>query len=304
MADDTGLIYRWSGSVYINISASPGSTDAVPEGATNLYFTQARVLATLLTGFSTAVATAVVATDTIIAAFGKVQGQINTIFSRTINGKALSAGNVTLTTTDINEGTNLYFTAARVLGQVLTGIVFTTNAAIVATDTILVAMGKLQAQLTAHGLLLPTSGQKDALVGNNGTPSSTNPYVTLTGLAAALSQSGTAVTRALNTAFKPSATKYVNCRYTLTATMVISVSGNVTSQCFLETSPDVAGAPSGTWTEVDRDGGSFTTTLVIGFAQTIVLTCHIAQLVAPNVWIRIRTSGTIAYISGQESTIG
>lgn len=42
MADNTGKIYRWSGSTYIEISPSPGSTDAVPEGSTNLYFTTAR----------------------------------------------------------------------------------------------------------------------------------------------------------------------------------------------------------------------------------------------------------------------
>lgn len=35
-------IYRWSGSAYVQIAASPGSTDAVPEGTTNLYFTSAR----------------------------------------------------------------------------------------------------------------------------------------------------------------------------------------------------------------------------------------------------------------------
>jgi len=40
---DTGKIYRWSGSVYVEISPSPGSTDAVPEGAVNLYHTSARV---------------------------------------------------------------------------------------------------------------------------------------------------------------------------------------------------------------------------------------------------------------------
>jgi hypothetical protein len=43
VAIDTGLIYRWSGSAYVNISASPGSTDAVPEGSLNLYYTTARV---------------------------------------------------------------------------------------------------------------------------------------------------------------------------------------------------------------------------------------------------------------------
>jgi hypothetical protein len=45
VALDTGKIYRWSGSTYIEISPSPGSTDAVPEGATNLYFTTARASA-------------------------------------------------------------------------------------------------------------------------------------------------------------------------------------------------------------------------------------------------------------------
>ena len=42
VALDTGNIYRWSGTAYITITSSPGSTDAVPEGASNLYFTTAR----------------------------------------------------------------------------------------------------------------------------------------------------------------------------------------------------------------------------------------------------------------------
>jgi hypothetical protein len=42
IALDTNLEYRWSGSTYVEISKSPGSTDAVPEGATNLYYTAAR----------------------------------------------------------------------------------------------------------------------------------------------------------------------------------------------------------------------------------------------------------------------
>lgn len=45
VAVDTGLIYRWSGTAYVEISPSPGSTDSVPEGAVNLYFTPARVRA-------------------------------------------------------------------------------------------------------------------------------------------------------------------------------------------------------------------------------------------------------------------
>ena len=39
---DTNKVYRWGGSAYVEIVASPGSTDEVTEGATNLYFTQQR----------------------------------------------------------------------------------------------------------------------------------------------------------------------------------------------------------------------------------------------------------------------
>lgn len=39
---DTGKIYRWGGSAYAEISPSPGSTDSVTEGSTNLYFTTQR----------------------------------------------------------------------------------------------------------------------------------------------------------------------------------------------------------------------------------------------------------------------
>jgi hypothetical protein len=42
---DDRRTYRWSGSTYVEISASPGSTDSVPEGSTNLYFTSARASA-------------------------------------------------------------------------------------------------------------------------------------------------------------------------------------------------------------------------------------------------------------------
>lgn len=69
--------FRWSGSAYVEISASPGSTDAVTEGATNLYFTAARVRAVVLTGLSTATNAVIAATDTILVAIGKLQAQIN-----------------------------------------------------------------------------------------------------------------------------------------------------------------------------------------------------------------------------------
>lgn len=49
---DNNKTYRWTGSVYVEISASPGTTDSLTEGSTNLYFTNTRADArvTLLTG--------------------------------------------------------------------------------------------------------------------------------------------------------------------------------------------------------------------------------------------------------------
>ena len=38
-------VFRWSGSTYVEIVASPNSTDSVPEGTTNLYYTDARAAA-------------------------------------------------------------------------------------------------------------------------------------------------------------------------------------------------------------------------------------------------------------------
>ena len=56
VALDTNKTYRWSGSAYVEISASPGSTDAVAEGVTNLYFTQARARQSVSVSGSTGLA--------------------------------------------------------------------------------------------------------------------------------------------------------------------------------------------------------------------------------------------------------
>lgn len=69
-ADDEEWIEGGSGSAATD-------TDMLPEGSTNLYFTVARVLATLLTGYSVGSNVAIAATDTVLQAFGKVQAQIN-----------------------------------------------------------------------------------------------------------------------------------------------------------------------------------------------------------------------------------
>jgi hypothetical protein len=117
------------------------TTTNLAEG-TNLYFTNTRVYtkvkATLLAGSNTSITFDDVLQTITIASQGNVQS-VNT-----------KTGAVVLTTTDISEGTNEYFTAARVRAVVLTGLSLATNAVISATDTVLSAFGKLQAQITAN----------------------------------------------------------------------------------------------------------------------------------------------------------
>lgn len=64
--------------------------------------------------------------------------------------------NKAVSTTDIAEGTNEYFTAARVRAVLLTGVSLVTNAVISATDSVLIAFGKLQSQVTANLSTLTT----------------------------------------------------------------------------------------------------------------------------------------------------
>lgn len=79
--------------IYTNRAAVPVNTDQLPEGTTNLYFTQARVLATPLTGFSASTNTAIVATDTVLQAFQKAQAQITDRLSSALTSAYLFVGN-------------------------------------------------------------------------------------------------------------------------------------------------------------------------------------------------------------------
>ncbi|WP_313284642.1 hypothetical protein [Stutzerimonas kunmingensis] len=96
-AADPTKQYRWTGTAYSEITSSPGSTDAVPEGSGNLYFTADRVRSTVLTGLSLASSAAVAATDTVLAAFGKIQARLNLL------GTAANA-NVQTSTTNNTSG--------------------------------------------------------------------------------------------------------------------------------------------------------------------------------------------------------
>lgn len=84
VAIDTKKIYRWSGSAYVEISASPGSTDSVTEGSTNLYFTNARAIAAIPTA-SASVAGVVKVGDGLSITSG-VLAATGTSFTGTVDG--------------------------------------------------------------------------------------------------------------------------------------------------------------------------------------------------------------------------
>lgn len=79
------IVYAWdvNDAKWAAVGSSAiANTDALPEGSTNLYHTSQRVRDVALTGFS-ASNTPITATDSIVQAFGKAQGQINTLAAAT-----------------------------------------------------------------------------------------------------------------------------------------------------------------------------------------------------------------------------
>lgn len=113
------------------------NTDGLIEGSSNLYFTTARVLATILTGISFATGGAIVSTDTVLQAFGKIQKQINDVLTalsgkqdtlvsgtniRPINGNSLlGSGNLVLASIDEFLGKEFQMTMATTSGFSQTG---------------------------------------------------------------------------------------------------------------------------------------------------------------------------------------
>jgi len=87
------------------------NTSQVTEN-TNLYFTNARAIASTLTGYTSGAGT-ISATDTILSAIQKLNGNIGALTTGVSSVNGLT-GAVTLTTSNIAEGTNLYYTEARV----------------------------------------------------------------------------------------------------------------------------------------------------------------------------------------------
>ncbi|MDP4152585.1 MAG: tail fiber protein [Bacillota bacterium] len=148
----------------------------------------AAVRATVLTGLSTATSAVISAADSALTALGKLQAQISSHLANTSNPHSVTKAQVGLGSVDntadsaksvasaaklttartialsgelsgsanfdgsasISISTAVSNFVSRVTGSVLTGLSTATNAIITASDTVLTALGKLQAQITAH----------------------------------------------------------------------------------------------------------------------------------------------------------
>lgn len=122
VALDTNKTWRWSGSAYVEISPSPGSTDSVTEGSVNLYFTVARVLGSVLTGLSTASNAVITASSTVLQALGQLQAQVSErlqLAGGTMTGK-LNLPVVTTAAAPINIGDGATGPTAPINGDVWT----------------------------------------------------------------------------------------------------------------------------------------------------------------------------------------
>lgn len=115
VAINTSRQYRFpsGGSDYVELVASPGTTDNVVEGTVNKYWTAARTLGQVLTGLVTSSAVAVLATDTILVAIGKLQAQFSAVLLKAggvmtgaINGAPPVAGAITSGTLDLSATTS------------------------------------------------------------------------------------------------------------------------------------------------------------------------------------------------------
>jgi hypothetical protein len=144
----TGTWQKIANQSVISVNGLTGAvtitTTNIAEG-TNLYYTNARGIGSTLTGYVTGAGT-ISSSDTILSAIQKLNGNIAALGTG-VSSVNLLTGAVTLTTEQIPEGTNLYYTNARGIGSTLTGYVSGAGT-ISSTDTILSAIQKLNGNIS------------------------------------------------------------------------------------------------------------------------------------------------------------
>jgi hypothetical protein len=116
---DTNKTYRWSGSAYIEISPSPGTTDSLTEGSVNLYFTAARAKsAAVADAINDGVIDVAPSQNAVFDALGLKANLSGAIFTGSISATNLSG---------TNTGDQNLAPYALLSGAIFTGTISATN---------------------------------------------------------------------------------------------------------------------------------------------------------------------------------
>jgi hypothetical protein len=166
MGNITSSQFRWSGTAYAPIIASPGSTDAVAEGATNLYFTPARAQAAVTSITGNAGTATKLATPRTISATGDIN------YTVTFDGSGNATAQATLASTDLKAIAGLTGTA---------GILRKTAAGAWSLDTSAYLTGITSAQVTTALGFTPISSS-GSITGNAGTATALQTPRTINGV--------------------------------------------------------------------------------------------------------------------------
>lgn len=140
------------------------TTDSVAEGINpaRLYFSAARVLATLLAGLSTATGGNILATDSILIAFGKLQNQINSVFTglgttnTIVKFTSTGIGNSSIT----DDGTNITLLLKTIISR--TANIGSTNGAVFDITGSITATGGIARTISSAYI------ETSLIAGNNG----------------------------------------------------------------------------------------------------------------------------------------
>ncbi len=177
LAGTTGYLKKTAANTYVLDNSSFLTTESDPV---------VKAINGLVKSNGTTISAAAAGTD-YVAPNASITGATKTKI--TYDNKGLVTAGADATTSDIAEGSNLYYTDARVRGAALTGLSTATATAVTATDNVLAGVGKLQGQinginsagyLTGNQSITWTAGG-DATGSASGT-TSLSPSLTITGL--------------------------------------------------------------------------------------------------------------------------
>jgi len=155
-AADPTVWWRWTGTTYVDIPPSPGTTDALVEGSSNLYFNESRVRNTVLTGLSLASSAAVAAADSVLAAFGKLQAQLG--LKAPLDSPQLAGNPTAPTPAPTDNDTSIANTAFVRLAMALFGVGATAAPALADLDVDTTPSGLYQVSASTAGLPVGQAG--------------------------------------------------------------------------------------------------------------------------------------------------